>query len=136
MEFYGSILDYCRREKDKTDGFEEIELLATFHDTNRTDGCDDLPAWDQFIIFLAVNKDISKVLLPKAHGGAKFDGADHLLDISEFMNIPPITSFFINEFYYPDEENEEFEDNDEQINEDPFAGEGDPLEISSDDLPF
>jgi hypothetical protein len=141
MDFYDSIWEYCQKEKEKTDGFEEIELLAIFHDIDKTDGCDDLPAWDQFITFLAVNKEVSKVLLPQSRYGAKFNGADYLLDISEFMNIPPVTSFFIYENNYDDlyegfEEFEDNEDNEGSANEDPFAGERASIDISSDDLPF
>ncbi|MFD1038439.1 hypothetical protein ACFQ3N_08505 [Virgibacillus byunsanensis] len=78
-EFYEEIFEYCEAEKEKSNGYNEIELMAIFHDLNKTEDCDDLPAWEQFITFLVVNKDVTKVLLPKTEKGVKFDGTDCLL---------------------------------------------------------
>ncbi|KAB8139114.1 hypothetical protein F9U64_01580 [Gracilibacillus oryzae] len=114
--FYDGIIDYCEWEKEQTDGYEDIELVAIFHDLNKKDDCDDLPAWEQFITFLVVNKDVTRVLLPVTQGGIKFDGADCLLDLSEFIDIPPFRNWFINDYNDPDN--------------------GGPIEIEDDDLPF
>lgn len=139
--FYDGIIDYCEWEKQQTDGYEEIELVAIFHDLNKKDDCDDLPAWEQFITFLVVNKDVTRVLLPVTRwGGIKFDGADCLKDLSEFIDIPPIRDWFIHD---PIEDYDNFYEDDayenEELNEEPSdttSTNGEPIDVDDNDLPF
>jgi hypothetical protein len=90
FEFIHSIFDHCIEEKMR--GYEEYELVSIFHDLNKEDS-DELPAWEQLIEFLVVNKDIKRVLLPKSNDGLNFDGYDYLLDLQEFLDVPCASSW-------------------------------------------
>ncbi|MCG7314811.1 hypothetical protein MHL30_16960 [Priestia flexa] len=93
--FYHSVFGQIQSQNQQTAGYEKIELTAIFFDLERKDVHDEMPGWEQLISFLTVNKDIGLVLLPKSRQGINFNGADYLLDLSEFISMPPVSSWYI-----------------------------------------
>lgn len=128
--FYHEIYNHCLEEKER--GYQELDLLAVFHDLDKDDH-DDLPAWDQLVTFLLVNKDVKRVLLPRSSEGLLFDGYDCILDMQEFFDLPLVTSWFINDNqdprYYYDEDEDEDSSNEYRFNDS-------LLEINDEDIPF
>ncbi|MGS2777790.1 hypothetical protein ACVBAX_10455 [Robertmurraya sp. GLU-23] len=112
-KFYNAVIGHVQRQNQQSVEYEQIELTAIFFDLDRTDAHDEMPGWEQFITYLTVNKDIDLVILPKSREGIQFNGADYLLDLSEFISMPPVTSWYI-------------DDNVHNI----------PLEINEADIPF
>ncbi|MGM0974753.1 MAG: hypothetical protein ACQEW2_17630 [Bacillota bacterium] len=145
-EFFSAVDSYIQEQNNKNEGFEQIQLTATFHDLNIRDDYDHMPAWEQFLTFLVVNKDVSHILLPKSHDGVNFKYADCLSDLREFMDIPLVTSWFIYQEYLSREElarfyGYDFDDENEVENDELTDIRTSPpeegyLDISDDDLPF